>query len=179
MKKLLILLFLTLALALSSAAAARAEVTLNRYAEAEAAMAAAQFTEEKVDVSKCNSVTCPPAICNDANKITTAPIAISSSGKNQIVALSGTTLIYICGYDILADGDVDLQFVYGTGSSCGTGETNISGLYPLGATNGRGFVRTNAGHVQIKVPSGQAFCIELSGAIAVGGYLTFVQQNAP
>jgi hypothetical protein len=147
----------------------------------DAAMASLDLIDNAVsgtgfNISQIGSAAPISSRCLNDALVTTVPITAAAAGNNQLVAISASTIIYVCGYDLVADGDVDAQWVYGTGTACATGETDISGIYPFDANNGRGVVRANAGSVQFKTIAGQALCLELSGAVTTGGYLTYVQQ---
>jgi hypothetical protein len=109
-------------------------------------------------------------ICNPINTAQVA-VAVSSSGNNELVAISGSTLIYICDLTLISDGTVGVQLIYGTGTACATGETNMSGVMSLVVNSGW----THNYNGRLKTIAGQAFCLELSGAVAVNGILTYRQ----
>lgn len=115
--------------------------------------------------------------CMDHDRITSAAINTASSGNVEVVALSGSTLVYVCGFSLIADAAVDVQFIYGTGTACATGETDLTGIWGLGANGG--IAVPNAGAVQFKAPAGNALCIENSGAVQVSGHVTYVQTATP
>jgi hypothetical protein len=75
----------------------------------------------------------------------------------QIVALSGSTKIYVTSYSIVAAVAENVQFQYGTGSNCGTGTTAITSNMALSANGGiaRG---SGLGPVFV-VPAGNALCV--------------------
>lgn len=56
----------------------------------------------------------------------------STSGNTELVAISGSKHIYVCGYEVLAAGTVNVSLVTGTGTACasaasGTPSTGTSG----------------------------------------------------
>jgi uncharacterized protein (AIM24 family) len=114
------------------------------------------------------------APCADASQVNSVAITTATSGNVQLVALSGSTVIYVCGYNAIATGTVAIQFINGTGTACATGETDETGAYPLTAQ--AGLAVSNGGHVQFKTDAGDALCIELSAAIQVDGLVTYVQR---
>jgi hypothetical protein len=117
--------------------------------------------------------------CNDQSQVTSVKISTATSGNVELVAISGSTIVYVCGFDVVSQADVSVQFVSGTGTACATGETDKTGLYPLVAASGaglRGLARSNGGAPQFKGAAGEAMCIELSGAVQVDGLLTYVQR---
>ena len=115
--------------------------------------------------------------CMDHDRITSAAINTASSGNVQIVALAASQIIYVCGYSIIADAAVDTQFVYGTGTACDTGETDLTGIWGLGANGG--ITQSNGGAVQFKTAAANALCIENSGTVQVSGHVTYVQSATP
>lgn len=114
--------------------------------------------------------------CADHARVTSAVINTASSGNVEIVALSGSTLIYVCGYSLVVDSAVDVQFIQGTGTACATDETDLTG--PWGFSANGGITQANSGAVQFKAPAGKALCIENSGAVQVSGHVTYVQTAA-
>jgi hypothetical protein len=113
----------------------------------------------------------PIIACNNVGVIDTA-----TSGNVQLVALSGGTTIYVCSYTITAEATVDFRFVRGTGTACATGEASISGTYALSTTTGvLGISRGSGLGMITKGTAGDAFCIELGGAVQVNGEYTYAQ----
>lgn len=108
----------------------------------------------------------------------TAAISISSSGNNEIVPLASGEVIKVCNVVLISRGTVEVQPIYGTGSACATGETNLSGPLSLkvDGTQPPGFSGGNAGGTFFTT-AGQAFCIELSAAIQVDGWASYVQYT--
>jgi hypothetical protein len=64
---------------------------------------------------------------------------------------------------------VGVQLIYGTGTACATGETNMSGVLPLVANSGW----THDYKGRLKTAQANAFCLELSAAVQVDGILTY------
>lgn len=120
----------------------------------------------------------PGSPCQDHARVQSAAIDTSTSGNVQIVALNGSDLIYICGYSVVVGATATaVQFIYGTGTACATGETDLTGPWPF-AANG-GITQANGGAPQFVVPAGNAFCVELSAANAITGHVTYVRTAAP
>ena len=92
----------------------------------------------------------------------------------ELVAISGTTVVFVCGFNVIAGGTVGVQFISGTGSACATGETNKTGVYPLVVNSG--IAVGNGGAMQFKGAAGEAVCVELSAAVQIDGLLTYVQR---
>lgn len=108
-----------------------------------------------------------------AQGATTAAINVSTATTTQLVALSGTTKIYVTGLAVIAGGTGNITFVYGTGSSCGTGTTSLSGAIPLVANAGL-TLGSGLGAV-LMVPAGQALCVTTSAAVQMSGFVTYAQ----
>lgn len=101
-----------------------------------------------------------------------APIEVAGAGNWEIVPLSAGAIIYVCDVTIIVDGTVSAQWVYGTGTNCGTGEQILSGVMPLGIAGTAPPGYTGHG---IVTPVSQALCLELSGAPGAHGHLSYVQ----
>jgi len=97
----------------------------------------------------------------------TTPVANASAFLNdanatatQIVALSGTTKIYVSAYSIVASVAENVKFQYGTGTNCGTGTTDITSLMAFAANGG---IAAGSGMAPLfVVPAGNALCVTAS-----------------
>lgn len=108
------------------------------------------------------------AVCNPKDTLQ-APISTASSGNVELVALTSGQTIYVCDWTLVATGAVAVQIIYGTGTACGTGETNMTGAMPLAANGGW----THNYDGRLKTAEANALCIELSGAVQVDGVVTY------
>lgn len=108
-----------------------------------------------------------PIICQDSVAIDTA-----SSGNVELVALTSSETIYVCGWSVVATTAVAVQFIYGTGTACATGETNLTGAMPLAANGG---IVQQSPYAFTKAAVSNAFCIELSGAVQVSGIVNYTK----
>lgn len=108
------------------------------------------------------------AVCN-AKDTLQAVISTASSGNVELVALTAGQTIYVCDWTLVATGAVAVQIVYGTGSACGTGETDMTGAMPLAANGGW----THNYDGRLKTAEANALCIELSAAVQVDGVVTY------
>lgn len=116
----------------------------------------------------------PTAACDDPARVSSVAISTASSGNVELVALTSTQIVYVCGGFVSADGTVGVQWIYGTGTACATGETDLSGVVSLQAREG--FVLPAGGTPYMKSAASNALCIELSAAVQVNGFLTYVKQ---
>jgi hypothetical protein len=108
----------------------------------------------------------------------TIPINISTATTTQLIAASGSKVIYIMHWDLLGGGTGNFTLEYGTGVNCATNPQPLTGPYPLVAQtrldNGAGL-----GPVLI-VPltaalAGQALCAVTSAAVQMSGSVAFAQ----
>jgi hypothetical protein len=121
--------------------------------------------------------------CSYAQK-SSAPITITTATTTQLVAVSGSTSIYVCGFSFSASNVVTtantLYFEYGTSTNC-TGTTALTGTYGTGSVvaaapsfysmgNGLGTV--------FKTTASQGLCAvtTIGATAAFEGVLTYVQQ---
>ncbi len=100
-----------------------------------------------------------PQVCTLSALINT-----SASGATQIVALSGSKVIRICHISFSTVATEDVKLVYGTGSNCGTGTNDLTGLYKTVQS----FDFEYAFGSPLKAPAAQAICFNQSVAQAAG-----------
>jgi hypothetical protein len=110
-------------------------------------------------------------------------INITTATTTQLVALSGSTSIYVCGFALTISQVITtantLQFEYGTGTACATGTTVLTGSFGAGGiTAGLPLVIVDeTPGMLFKAPSGTALCA-LTAIGATGsfqGVLSYVQ----
>jgi hypothetical protein len=101
------------------------------------------------------------------------PIAISTATTTQLIALAASKSIAITSLNIIATGTGNIQFVYGTGSNCGTGQANLTGNYNLTAQAGLAF---GDGIAPILIiPPGNALCAVTSASVGIAGSVSYAQ----
>lgn len=100
-------------------------------------------------------------------------INVSTATTTQLVALSGSTKIYVTSFDVIAGGTGNITFVYGTGSNCGTGTTSLTGAYNLTAQ--AGIAKGNGVGAVLVVPAGNALCVTTSAAVQMSGSISYQQ----
>lgn len=101
-------------------------------------------------------------------------ISTASSGNTELVALTSGETVYVCGYMVVGAGAVDVQFIYGTGTACATGETDLTGAMSIAGAGG-GMAESSAFWRGMKGAASNAFCIELSAAVQVSGVLYYTK----
>jgi len=102
-----------------------------------------------------------------------AKIDISTATTTQLVALSSGKKIYVTNYKVVAGGTGNFKFVYGTGSNCGTGTTDLEGNNNLTAQAGAS-VGSGLGPVLV-VPASNALCATTSAAVQMSGHVAYTQ----
>ncbi len=105
------------------------------------------------------------------------PITISTATTTQLIpppagtGPSGAPLsIRVTSVDIIAAGAGNIQFIAGTGATCGTGTVNVTGNYNLQA--GQGLAKGGFGPVWV-LPPGLGLCAVTSAAVAMPGSLAY------
>lgn len=104
----------------------------------------------------------------------------TTNGNTELVALSGSTVIYVCQYLITTSQTtaVSVRLVRGTGSACATNETSMTPTFVLQAPASTGPVGVNpsiGGHTGHKTAAGDALCIETNQAVAVQAEVWYAQ----
>jgi hypothetical protein len=99
----------------------------------------------------------------------------SGTASVQLVALSGSTKIYVCNVTIQGISGTTPTFAlrYGTGSACATGTATIIGAFTTTAN-----ATFNWPGPAFVTPAGQALCYIQTGTTPVSNYaITYVQQQ--
>ncbi len=109
-----------------------------------------------------------------------APISTSSGGPVSLVALSGSTKVYVCSISAITDTAIKLSFIDGTGGACASAQHAIWGSTTAAngmslAANG-GFTQGSGSGTVGVTAAASALCLLQSGTSLVSGNLTYVQQ---
>lgn len=118
---------------------------------------------------------------NDNAKINctaNAFLNMTTATTTEIVALSGSTHIYVCSFSVVSEGDVasTVKFVSGTGSNCATSQEDRSSGMILGAGATVGVARGSGEGMILKTgAAGDALCVTSSGAANVGIDVSYAQ----
>lgn len=97
-----------------------------------------------------------------------AAITASASGATTLVAAVASKKIRVLSYVITANGAVNTKFVSHTTTATATGLTYIAA-----AGGGASVAYSPVGHFETE--AGEALDINLSGAVAVGGHVTYIE----
>lgn len=111
-------------------------------------------------------------------------VNITSATTTQLVALVASRSVYVCGAILTiapsATSADTATFEYGTGSSCGTGTTALTGAIGAGDLTTAApplLVTLNVAGTNLTAPSGNALCVVSAGTtVNIQGVVTFVQQ---
>lgn len=115
--------------------------------------------------------------CSDPARVTHAAISESTAATNEIVALNGSDLIFVCSYKWVTTAANSLSWTRGTGTDCATGTAAIEGAQPYGANGG--VTEAGGGAALFSVPAGNALCLVSSAATAHAGRVSYVRTAAP
>jgi hypothetical protein len=99
----------------------------------------------------------------------------AGAGNSEIVALAADKQIRAFRWYLQSTADVNIKFVYGTGTNCDTGETDLVGKISPFATVDRP-VDSEELFPPIIVPVAQALCIDSSGAATLTGWVIFCRE---
>ena len=126
--------------------------------------ALAQQTVQRETFSRCDSA-----------GVSSAAIDTASSGNVELVALVSGDIIHVCGFGFESDtATTSVQFIYGTGTACATGETDLTG--PMTVLASTPVAVANGGATQFRTAASNALCIELGAATQVNGWVTYYQE---
>ena len=103
-----------------------------------------------------------------------AAVNVSTTSTTQIIALSGSTSIYITGYDITSAGAGTITFKAGTGSNCASNTTSLSGAMTVAANQEIGPRGSGWGPALI-APAGYAVCITTASSATAQGSVAYAQ----
>ncbi len=121
-------------------------------------------------------------LCNTSNGTNCIPqfaasnsakISVAAAATTEILPLVTGTRIYITSWNVMASNTNNVKLVYGTGTNCGTGTTDLTGAYPLIAQ--AGIAIGNGVGAILFAPVSNAICLTASGSSLVAGSISYVQ----
>lgn len=110
------------------------------------------------------------------------PIAISSATTAQLVAPSGSTVVYVCGYQVSMSATLaanTIKFTTGTGATCGGSSVDETGVMSSGVlTTGATTLNTGWDATVFSSASGSGVCAvtTVGTGPSINGIMSFVQQ---
>ena len=110
-------------------------------------------------------------------------LAISQNGTSsvQLIALSGSTTIYVCSLSLVAAGATTVAITTGTGTACVTGNAAVIGSTTANIANSMSFAANggmtlgNGGNTIASGAASSELCMVLGTSVYVSGNLTYVQ----
>lgn len=127
-----------------------------------------------------------PAVVDPCSYATKSSVAINitSATTTQLVAISGSTSIYVCHFSFTASQVITtantLQFEYGTSTTC-VGANKLTGLYGAGGVTAGDPIVVSAGNgngTLFTAPASNGLCAltAIGASASFQGVLTYVQQ---
>lgn len=120
-------------------------------------------------------------VCTQKAK-TNLPISQNGTSSVQLIALSGSTVIYVCSLSLVAAGATTVAITTGTGTACVTGNAAVIGSTTANIANSMSFAANGGltlGSGTGTIAQGAAsseLCMILGTNVFVSGNLTYVQQ---
>lgn len=99
------------------------------------------------------------------------PVSISTATTTRLVTGVANKSIYVTAVDVIAGGTGNIQFITGTGATCGTSSANLSGNYNLVAQTG--FAKGSGYGALWALPPGFSLCAVTSAAVGMFGSLAY------
>lgn len=99
-----------------------------------------------------------------------AAISISGSGSTLIVTGTANLKIHVCGVFLSNSAVSNITFVSGTGSTCGTGSTNLTGALQSVLTAVLGFGQRS---YLVTANFGDSLCLNYASSVTGGGFVNF------
>jgi hypothetical protein len=98
----------------------------------------------------------------------------STNGATKLVTGVPAKQIYVCGFNLFAGGTVNVSLVYGTGGTCGTGQTAVTPAFQFTAQTG------DVDHLPVytgltPAPASNDLCLLTSAGVAVQAIVYYTQ----
>mgnify|MGYP001596582613 CR=1 FL=1 len=109
------------------------------------------------------------------SSVAKSSVVVNVTTDAQLIALSGSTVIYVCGFSVsIAGTSPTMRLISGTGTVCATGLAGRTGAYaPLTGS----MITAGYGTTALQTAAGEALCMDTEGTTpSVQGVLTYVQQ---
>ena len=120
------------------------------------------------------------SVCLNATLIQSIAISITSPASTRIVLNTDTEKqTYICGINLTMVGAATANTVlvqYGTGASCQTGTTTLTGAFTASTAVGSSTVLALSPSIMKPTPAGFSTCLLTTTVDAVKGVVSFVIQ---
>lgn len=118
--------------------------------------------------------------CNSNAVRSTKAIAITSATTTEIVPLVANQTVYVCSVDMTISQVVTtantIKFVYGTGTACATGTTDITGAFGTGGIIAAPPLVVSIGPFKGAVSNAICATTTIGGSAAFSGVMSYIQQ---
>lgn len=105
---------------------------------------------------------------------TNAQYNAATNGSTRLIVGRAADRIYVCGFTLWSAGTVGVGFVYGTGTTCATGETTLTPSYSLITQTG---IADNSSVFRgLFVPPGNDLCIKTNAGTSVQAQVFYAQR---
>lgn len=112
----------------------------------------------------------PSPVLTATGCVNQAAITLTGAGDTEIIAATTGRAVRICELYLAAASAEDVKLTQGTGTNCGVGTANITGLFrqitALNINSGNG----------IRGATGKAICVNQSGGINSGGIVIYALE---
>jgi hypothetical protein len=115
-------------------------------------------------------------------KKTNVPFTTNGTSSVQLIALSGTTTIYVCSLHYITAGATTVAFTTGTGTACVTNNAAVIGSTTASVANSMSYAANggetygNGGATIAQGAAAGELCMVNGTNVYVSGNLTYVQQ---
>lgn len=125
------------------------------------------------NIGNVDVVTMPSTDPCQASSVAKTSVAVDVSADAELVALTASQVISVCGWAVSVGGTTPTyRLIYGTGTTCATGLTGLTGAY-----TGTSFQSHGGAATVTKTAVSNALCIDVEGSSpTVKGVLTYVKQ---
>lgn len=112
----------------------------------------------------------PRPIVTSTGCVNQSAVTLTGSGNTEIIAAASGKAVRVCELYVTAASTEDIKLTQGTGANCATGTADITGLFRATAD-----LKLNSSN-GIRGSTGQAICINQSGAINAGGIVIYALE---
>ncbi len=100
--------------------------------------------------------------------VSSAVVNVTAGNTTEIVALTASQVIRVCGFSVSMSLTGSAQWVYGTGTNCGSGTTNLTGDVPLLTATPWTYGGNSAAGSVIRGASANALCLKATTGNVIG-----------
>ena len=107
-------------------------------------------------------------------------VAITTATTTELVPLVANQVIYVCEFSLTISQVVTtaniIKFVYGTGTACATGTTDITGGFGTGGITAGIPISVNGGGFKTAISNALCATTTIGGSAAFSGVVSYIQQ---